>query len=593
MFIKLTRAGGHTYAQLVESFRDEHGKPRQRTVATLGRVDENGGQVDALLNGLLRSKGRPAATGSTPQLRFESALALGDVWALHELWHELGFDRLAAVFRRARFTTPVELALRVMVFNRLCDPDSKSGVLRWLQTVSMAGVDPAALTHQQLLRSMDALMDHQSAVDDCIAGLLRPLIDDELSVVFYDLTTIRAEGLSQQDADVRHFGMSKEGVIARQFMLGVVQTADGMPIYHEVFNGNTAEAPTLEPTLKKVLARYPHIKRLVVVADRGLLSLDNLEALSKLPLAGRPQALEFILAVPGRRYGEFVDLLEPMAARMAQATDEIVEEAQWQGHRLVVAHNPLRATEQTQERLARIHALQQRADQLAGKLDAQDEGKVQRGRKLSDSGAKARFFHEVSDAHLARIIKVDLQSDLFTYAIDETALARAQLMDGKLMLVTNVKDLSPAEVVQRYKSLADIERGFKVLKSEIEIAPVFHRLPERIKAHASICFIALILYRVMRQRLKLAGSDLSPETALADLRRMQERMEQQLGIRITITPSPNEVRTLRGITILVHEQPGLCRKTRQAIPAAIKQSLEQRPEISYELLDEGGLFGGQ
>ena len=86
MFIKLTRAGGHTYAQLVESFRDEHGKPRQRTVATLGRVDENGGQVDALLNGLLRSKGRATATGATPpQLRFESALALGDVWALHEL----------------------------------------------------------------------------------------------------------------------------------------------------------------------------------------------------------------------------------------------------------------------------------------------------------------------------------------------------------------------------------------------------------------------------------------------------------------------------------------------------------------------------
>ena len=163
----------------------------------------------------------------------------------------------------------------------------------------MAGLAPDALTHQQLLRSMDALMDHQAAVDDCIAGLLRPLIDEELSVVFYDLTTVRAEGLSQQDADVRHFGMSKEGVIARQFMLGVVQSSEGMPIYHEVFEGNTAEAPTLEPTLKKVLERYPHIKRLVVVADRGLLSLDNLQALSKLPLADRPNALEFILAVPG------------------------------------------------------------------------------------------------------------------------------------------------------------------------------------------------------------------------------------------------------------------------------------------------------
>jgi len=557
MFIKLTRAGGHTYAQLVESFRDEQGKPRQRTVATLGRVDEDGGQIDALLNGLLRSKGRPAATGSTPQLRFESALALGDVWALHELWHELGFDRLAAVFRRARFTTPVELALRVMVFNRLCDPDSKLGVLRWLQTVSMPGVEPAALTHQHLLRSMDALMDHQSAVDDCIAGLLRPLIDDELSVVFYDLTTIRAEGLSQQDADVRHFGMSKEGVIARQFMLGVVQTADGMPIYHEVFDGNTAEAPTLEPTLKKVLARYPYIKRLVVVADRGLLSLDNLETLSKLPLAGRPQALEFILAVPGRRYGEFAELLAPLNARCAGTTAQVVQEMQWQGHRLVVAHDPLQGSEQTAQRQARIDALLQRAAQLAGKLDAQDEGKVQRGRKLSDSGAKARFFHEVSDAHLARIIKVDLKSDLFTYEIDQAALARAQAMDGKLVLVTNVKDMTPLDVLKRYKSLADIERGFRVLKSEIEIAPVFHRLPERIKAHASICFTALILYRVMRSRLKLAGSSLSPETALSDLRRIQRHTvriddaEPMQGLS-TITAGQTEVLAALKIKKPVH-----------------------------------------
>jgi len=520
MFIKLTRSGKRTYAQLVESFRDERGKPRQRTVATLGRIDERGGQVDALLNGLLRAKGRPLAAGGDPQLRFESALCLGDVWALDALWHELGFDGLGAVFRRARFTTSVEQAIRVMVFNRLCDPESKLGVLRWLQTVSMPGIDVDKLTHQHLLRSMDALMDHQGAVDDCVAHLLRPLIDEDLSVVFYDLTTIRAEGLSQQDGDVRHFGLSKEGIIARHFMLGVVQTSDGMPIFHEIFDGNTAEAPTLEPTLKKVLARYPHIRRLVVVADRGLLSLDNIEALSKLHVAGE-RPLEFILAVPGRRYGEFADLLEPMSARATQASEEIVEEVQWQGLRLVVAHNPQRAAEQTQQRLARIHALQQRAEQLAGKLDAQDAGLAQRGRKLSDSGAKARFFHEVSEAHLARIIKVDLKSDLFTYAINEIALARAQLMDGKLVLVTNVQDMTAADVVQRYKSLADIERGFRVLKPEIEIAPVFHRLPERIKAHASICFMALILYRVMRQRLKLAGSELSPEAALADLRRIQ------------------------------------------------------------------------
>lgn len=520
MFTKLTRSGGRTYVQLVESFRDEFGRPRQRTVCTLGRLDEAGGQVDSVLKGLLRAKGMPVSMADTPQVSFESALALGDVWALDQLWKELGFDALAGVFRKARYTTPVEHAIRVMVFNRLCDAESKLGVLRWLQTVSMPQINVDALTHQQMLRSLDALMDHQEAVDAVVANLLRPLVDQDLSLVFYDLTTIRAAGLSEQSGDVRQYGMAKEGLIARQFMLGVVQTADGLPIYHEVFDGNQAESPTLMPTLQKVLKRFGHIKRLIVVADRGLLSLDNLDELGKIKLpSGQP--LEFILAVPGRRYGEFVDVLQAFQGRATKAEQELIEEASWHDLRLVVAHHPQRAKEQTQLRQKRIAALKTQAQAWAGKLDEQDGGVSARGRKLSDSGAKARLYHEVKEAHLAKIVKVDLKSDLFSYTVDEDALKQAELMDGKLLLVTNVADLTPPEVVRRYKALADIERGFRVLKSEIEIAPVYHRLPERIRAHAFVCFLALIVYRVMRQRLKLAKSDLSPERALAELRKIQ------------------------------------------------------------------------
>ncbi len=79
-------------------------------------------------------------------------------------------------------------------------------------------------------------------------------------------------------------------------------------------------------------------------------------------------------------------------------------------------------------------------------------------------------------------------------------------------------------------------------------------------------------------------------TSLQDLRHLEDLLHQQLGVRLTISLSPNEVRTLRGIVILVNEQPGLCKKTRQNIPAAIKKSMDKRPEIVYELLDEGGLF---
>ncbi|PZA14105.1 IS1634 family transposase, partial [Azoarcus communis] len=83
---------------------------------------------------------------------------------------------LRRVFRRTRRTTDVEALIRLMVLNRLCDPESKLGVLRWVQTVALPDFGPKAVTHQQLLRSLDALMDHQDEVDGVVAGLLRPLI---------------------------------------------------------------------------------------------------------------------------------------------------------------------------------------------------------------------------------------------------------------------------------------------------------------------------------------------------------------------------------------------------------------------------------
>ena len=521
MFLKITRSGTRQYLQLVEAFRDEAGKARHRTLVTLGRLDQLTDSLDSVISGLLKVTGRPNfLDAALPAVEFESARALGNVWALNELWESLGFGELRRVFRKTRHSIDVEALIRVMVFNRLCDPESKLGVLRWLDTVAMPGIEVETITHQHLLRSMDALVDHQADVDAVVANLLRPLIDQELSVVFYDMTTIRTEGLATVDGDVRQYGMAKEGLIARQVMLGVVQTGDGLPIYHEVFAGNTAESPTLLPTMKTVLERFPSISRVVLVADRGLLSLDDLEALSEIRLeSGKP--LEFVLAVPGRRYSEFADLLRDFQRQCEAAEQEIVDELPWRGLRLIVAHHPELARQAQTLRRERIETLETQANTWVGKLDAQDAGVKARGKKLSDSGAKARLYHAVKDARLANIIRVDLKNERFAYEIDHDALALAELMDGKLLLVTNTPDLSPQGVVDRYKSLADIERGFRVLKSEIEIGPVFHRLPERIKAHAAICFIALILYRVMRQRLSSADAPLSPERALEELQKLQ------------------------------------------------------------------------
>ena len=509
MFIKVTQSGGRRYAQLVESFRNEAGQPRQRTVCTLGRLDV-GGDVDKLVAGLQRAQGRAPSSSSLQGLRFLGSRQAGDVWALAQLWKQLELDELAGAWRRSKTEVDVLGCLRAMVWNRLSDAGSKLGVLRWLDTVAL----PTEFTfgqapqHQHLLRAMDVIDEHADALGERLSMLLRPLVDQDLSVVFYDLTTVSVAGESELPGDVRAHGMGKSGKVERQFMLSLVQTADGLPIAHEVHPGNTAEARTLLPTIQRLLARYA-LKRVVLIADRGLLSLDNLKELSALGEAlraeGRDVDVQYILAVPAARYGEFADDLRRLSAEQDSATSWTAQ-LPWQQQRLVVAHDPEAAARRRHRRedtLAELVALGQR---WGGTLDAQHAGHRRRGRPLSDSGATARFYHAVKDANMAHVVKVDLHGELFNYEIDEARKKYLELLDGKLLLVTNT-DAPADEVVQRYKSLADIERGFRVLKSDIEIGPVYHRLPQRIRAHALICFIALILYRVLRMRLRAAGRE--------------------------------------------------------------------------------------
>ena len=538
MFVRINESGGRRYLQIVESYRNEAGKPRHRVVANLGRIDGmQHDHLDALIRGLCRAAGRD----EPPKLEISHApaRAFGDVFALHELWKELGFDRaLARALRSGKRKLDVEALVRAMVFNRLCAPDSKLGCLRWLDTVAMPAM-PDKVTHQHLLRAMDALMDHTDRVEAELAKQIRPLVDRDLEIVFYDLTTVRIHGEGQVEDDIRAFGMNKQtGGIARQFVLGVVQTADGLPLMHTVHPGNVAETKTLQAMLASVLERFP-IQRVVLVADRGLLSLENIGELTALADRGE-RRLEFILAVPARRYADLVETFRTLAFDA-----DGLAESRFADHRLIVAHDPLRAEEQGDRRRARIADLEAMAEKMVGKLDAQDGGQTARGRRASDRGAYSRFTKAVVEAEMTRFLKADLEADRFSWSVDEDAVGRAELFDGKLTLITNAPDLTPAEAVARYKGLADIERGFRVLKSDIEIAPVHHRLPDRIRAHALICFLALVLYRVMRLRLKAKGHAASPRTALDLLARIQ-RHQAKVGERSvaglsTTTPDQMEL----------------------------------------------------
>jgi len=211
--------------------------------------------------------------------------------------------RLTRALRSGRREIDAEALIRAMVFNRLCDPTSKLGCLRWLETVAMPAM-PDSVTHQHLLRAMDALMDHSDAVEDALARQVRPLVDRDLAVVFYDLTTVRIHGEGDVADDIRAYGMNKEmGGIARQFVLGVVQTADGLPLMHTVHPGNVGETKTLQGMLQTVLQRFP-VQRVILVADPSAEPRD-LNEVSAIKVTG---LIARLLVVTGLRIGELTAL---------------------------------------------------------------------------------------------------------------------------------------------------------------------------------------------------------------------------------------------------------------------------------------------
>jgi len=561
MYVRVSKSGNRSYLQIVEGYRDEAGRVKQKVIANLGRLDKMGEKdLSALIHGLQRAVGRPETLPEPP--KFDTAKAFGDIWVLHQLWHELGLsDALRRALRSSRRQFDAEALVRAMVFNRLIDPTSKIGVVEWLRAeTSMPGIDPEAVHHMQLMRAMDALEENKNAVEQAVANQLHPLLDKDLSVVFYDVTSVRIHGTAQLEDDLRAYGQSKDiHGIGRQFALGVIQTAEGLPIAHEVFEGNVAETRTLVPILQRLQKRFA-LRRIVIVADRGLLSLDNVAALEEL---GRAQGVcvDYILAVPARRYSAFADILREVQPALDSADgpvdQDVITETLWEERRLVIAHNAARAAEQTGARQSIIAELDALGDALARKLDAQDAGENGRGRRSSDRGAYQRFHKALLEKQMTRFIKPDLGSPSFTYSVDEEALEQAERLDGKLLLVTSLSDMTPEEVVHRYRSLADIERGFRVLKSEIEIAPVYHRLPDRIRAHALVCFLALVLYRILRMRLKAAQSPVSPSRLLKSLSRIQKHtVHVGANAYHGITrPEPEQLDLFRTLNIELPKQP--------------------------------------
>jgi transposase len=514
MFIRLhkQKQGNKSYTSvlLCESYRDPEkgGAPRNRVLINLGSLDKLGmDTVRKLGQGFLRIAGIAERAAVAPEA--VCAPDFGHVFAVSHIWDNLG---LSAALNRAGLngdaSFEVAAQIKLLVVNRICDPCSKLALLEWLESVRFPGLEKDRPAYQHLLRAMDRLILIKEKAEPFIAGLLHDRGKPEGDLVFYDITSTWFDGdRSLTEDDIRRYGYSRDGRFdRRQIAIGVVMGRSGIPLCHHVFPGNTVDKTTVAQVVADLKTRFK-LRRVIFVGDRGMLSDDNVDAL----LA---EEFGYIVAHPLRRGALAREGIRLLAGQFDRASQkEQYAEDESSGIRCVLSYSPKIAAEVRAGRQQRLGE----ADAFVKERLARLRKPSPQGRKPTPQGTYDRIRDYLRDKGLLSLYRLEIRGEKLSVVPDKKAREWEEVIDGMLLLETT--DLaSPAEeIVKRYKELAEIERGWRSLKSTLLLRPVYHWTEERIRAHVFICVLALQIERWMRKRLK----GMSVPAAIRQLRQIK------------------------------------------------------------------------
>jgi len=466
-----------TYLQIVKGER-EGLKVRQVVVANLGRLEElrNGG-VDRLIEGLARFSRYQLVKDDTAKPKPGWNKAWGPVLIFRRLWDELG---LPAILERlmgdSAATCDYPEAIFAMVLNRLCDPASKLRVSEWIRTVYSPEWESLELQH--FYRALDFLTERKAEIETAVYDRASNLFNLQLDLVLWDTTSTYFEGRAAEG--LAEYGFSKDRRPDRvQIMVGALMSRDGFPIAHEVFPGNTAEVETFRHVLAEVRTRF-NLRRVILVVDRGMVSEKVLEEIEK---AG----LVYIVGVRMRKLSAAAEVLS-RAGRYREVSPNLkVKEVLHEGRRYIVCLNP---EEVDRDATVREEALAKLQEKLRS-------GKV---KQLIGNSAFRRYLR-LSGAGVS---------------IDTDAVEAEARYDGKYVLRTN-SSLSPEDVALSYKSLWQVERAFRELKSGLDLRPVYHWTEKRIRGHVMVCFLALVLETALRRKLAVVEANVRYDDLLQHL----------------------------------------------------------------------------
>lgn len=518
---------GRTQLTIVQGYRDSSGKSRQKTIMSLGYLDvlqkqyqdpiAHFEEVARQMTKEYQDKHTPTRLEINPdqslELNTDHRRNFGYI-ALSAIYHELEID---CFFANRQRMTNVEYnynsIFRALVFSRLIEPASKKKSFEHLNHF----FERTDFSLTDVYRSLSFFQKYQSALQLWIHEHIRSRYGRDTSLVYYDVTNYYFE-IDEPNEMLRR-GVSKEHRPDPIVQMGLFMDTNGLPISYGLFSGNTLDKQTLISMMDKLQEEYS-LGRIIVVADRGMITGDNIyQTLSD----GNGYVLSYSIRGSDKAFKDYVldeegysvrqsgfRLKSRLTPRTIHVTDVLTGKKKdiEVDEKHVVFYSPEYARKSKMER----RQVLEKAESLI-----KDPSKYTR----STSYGAAKYIKNI--AFNKETGEIYAKSDQ-SLELNEELIKEEEKYDGYYAIVTSETDLTSEQIIEIYRGLWKIEESFKITKSDLETRPVYLSDLEHIKSHFLICFVALVIARILELRM---GRKYGVSKMLESLRRCECSLVEQ------------------------------------------------------------------
>ena len=514
----------YEYWTLCESVRTEQG-PRQRVVATLGKLEEDDlragwDQIEALLDGRKPGPWQPdLADKASQSQRSPGAWELADLSRIEvgrvrefgsvflglALWRRLGLhELLESLIEPGREDVPWADVAAVLTVGKFCGQASELGIAEsWYSRTALediAGIPAESVNDDRLYRALDQVGAHKDRLCEHLMKRYESWFGVHFEFLLYDVTSTYFEGQAEGNEKAARGYSRDHRADCKQVCIGLVCTPEGLPLNFEVFAGNRADVTTVGEMVQKMEERFGKAQR-VWVMDRGMVSEDNISMLRERQahyLVGTPKSQLRAYEVELAEKENWTDVQPGVEARLVAHPDGNGQE------RYVLCRSKARGAKERAMLERQMNALTEellKIDASLRRRPTPEVGPVERriGRWMGRYPAAARWLK----AELVRDEKGTAMALELSCPVKEGE--HPTLAKGAYLLRTNCTETDPAKLWRWYMQLTQAEAAFRTAKSDIGLRPVFHQKTERVEAHLLVCFLSLALWRTLEMWMKGKG----------------------------------------------------------------------------------------